>query len=56
MLVSYLALSNLQLLRSFVDLHVVCFRAFGVSGFRFSWVSGFWPSGFRAFDACFSSL
>ena len=29
------------------------FRAFGVSGFRFSWVSGFWPSGFRVFDACF---
>ena len=29
------------------------FREFGVSGFRFSWVSGFWPSGFRVFDACF---
>ena len=29
------------------------FRACGVSGFRFSWVSGFWPSGFRVFDACF---
>ena len=31
-------------------------RAFGVSGFLFSWVSGFRPSGFRVFDACFSSL
>ena len=29
------------------------FRAFGVSGCRFSWVSGFWPSGFRVFDAGF---
>ena len=28
------------------------FRAFGVSGFWFSWVSGFWPSGFRVY-ACF---
>ena len=29
------------------------FRAFGVSGFWFSWVSRFWPSGFRVCDACF---
>ena len=32
------------------------FRAFGVSGFLLSWVSGFRPSGFCVFDACFSSL
>ena len=29
------------------------FRAFGVSGFGFSWVSGVWPWGFHVFDACF---